>query len=142
MLPLSLIPAPYQLLAKVIAGAVLVLACWYAWHQFTGHYIDIGREEVRKEMQPMIDALKLEKKTLQEAYSDLGTKATACSDSVRELSARSEKKKAAVTVALSNAEKRAIDAQRKAGWLESQLNQPGNAQKSCGDALKAWREQK
>lgn len=137
----ALIPAQYRLIASIIFAAILALACWYAWSQFTGHYIDIGREEVRQELQPKIDALNLEKKTLQDAYAELGQKATACSDSVRELSTESEKKKSAVTVALANAEKRASEAQRKAGWLEGLLNQPDNAQKSCGDALKQWRAQ-
>ncbi len=47
MNPLSLIPAPYQLLAKGIALLALVIALWAAWHSFTGHYIAIGKAEVQ-----------------------------------------------------------------------------------------------
>lgn len=48
MNPFSLIPGPYQLLAKGIALLALLLSLWWAWCQFTGHYIDIGRAEVQK----------------------------------------------------------------------------------------------
>jgi hypothetical protein len=47
MFLLNLIPARFHLLVKVIAGAILLLAIWYVWRQFTGHYIDIGRAEVQ-----------------------------------------------------------------------------------------------
>lgn len=54
----SLIPSGYQLLAKVIASVLLVIALYAAWHSFTGHYVDIGRKEVQLEWdkQKKVDA--------------------------------------------------------------------------------------
>lgn len=46
--PLSLIPSPYLWLAKGIALLGLLLSLWYAWHRFTGHYIDIGKAEIQQ----------------------------------------------------------------------------------------------
>lgn len=132
---LKFVPVEYQWLAKLIAGAVLLLAMWYAWHQFTGHYIDIGKAK----MQPRIDELEADKNTLQNAYADLGTAATKCSDSVRALELASDKKKAASVAALAAVEIRASSAAQQAQWLAEQLAKPEAKGKTCGDALKEWR---
>lgn len=128
---------PYMWLIKLVGIGIMLLALWYAWHQFTGHYIDIGKAA----RQPEVDALAADKKTLQDAYADLGTQATACSDSVNALAAASDKRKAAAAAALVEAEKRASGLQQQAAWLSEQLNKPGIETKSCGDALKEWRTQ-
>jgi chromosome segregation ATPase len=37
----------YLLPIKVIGLVLTIIALWVAWHRFTGHYIDIGRQEVQ-----------------------------------------------------------------------------------------------
>lgn len=69
MNPLSLIPAPYQLLAKIIGIALLCFALLYAWHRFTNHYVEIGRQEVRQELQPKLEACETRYKTLSDQVS-------------------------------------------------------------------------
>lgn len=64
MNPLSLIPAPYQLLAKIIGIALLCFALLYARHRFTNHYVEIGRQEVTQELQPKLEACETRYKTL------------------------------------------------------------------------------
>ena len=38
---------PYNLLAKAVALALLVISLYAAWYNFTGHYIDIGKANVQ-----------------------------------------------------------------------------------------------
>ena len=38
---------PYMLLIKIAGAALFVLAMAYAWHQFTGHYVDIGKAQIQ-----------------------------------------------------------------------------------------------
>jgi hypothetical protein len=54
----------YLIWFKIGAIVVLALAGWYAWNQFTGHYKEIGRVEVRKELQPKLDEAIKEKTIL------------------------------------------------------------------------------
>lgn len=120
----------------------MALVVWWAWgHYIADPYREQGRIEVRKELQPKIDNLKINNKTLTDAYADLGEKATACSDSVRALAAESEKKIAAGIAARAEAEKRASGLQQQAAWLSEQLSKPDNKGKTCSDALKEWRAQ-
>lgn len=64
MNPFSLIPAPYQLLAKIIGIALLCFALLYTWHRFTNHYVEIGRQAVRQKLQPKLEACETRNKTL------------------------------------------------------------------------------
>lgn len=52
-----LVPTPYALLAKALCLIGLALAAIYAWNQFTGHYIEMGRAELR----PKIESLAVQR---------------------------------------------------------------------------------
>lgn len=84
-------PAQIQLVARIIGAAILILACWYAWSQFTGHYIEIGRQE----RQPEIDALVIDKKKLQESYLQISDELTKQNAQISELKKLTEAKKQA-----------------------------------------------
>jgi hypothetical protein len=127
---LGLIPAPYQLIAKCIAVAALCAALLFAWHQFTGHYIDIGKAARQTE----VDQLNLQRQ--QAALA-----AQQCSTSVNVLKAASDRKKAAYDQALEQSKKQAAGLQDQADWLLEQLNKPDARNKGCADALKEWRAQ-
>lgn len=127
---LGLVPAPYQLIAKCIAVAALCAVLLFAWHEFTGHYIDIGKASRQTE----VEQLNLERQ--QAALA-----AQQCSDSVAALQAASDKKRAAYEQALQEAQKRAVGLQDQSNWLLAQLNQPDAKTKGCADALKEWRGQ-
>lgn len=43
-------PLPYGLIAKAIGVVVLVAALLYAWHRFTEHYREQGRDELRPQV--------------------------------------------------------------------------------------------
>lgn len=47
---------PYMLVAKALAVVALLAALAYGWYRFTEHYVEQGREEVRAELQPKLDA--------------------------------------------------------------------------------------
>lgn len=127
---LALVPAPYQLIAKCIAIAALCAALLFAWHQFTGHYIAIGKASRQTE----VDKLNIERQRL--AFA-----AQRCSDSVAALQAAGDKKRAAYTQALQQAQKQAAGLQAQSDWLLAQLNRPDVKNKGCADALKEWRAQ-
>jgi hypothetical protein len=82
---------PYVLAAKLAGVIVFILACWYAWSQFTGHYIEIGRQE----LQPEIDALVIDKKKLQESYLQISDELTKQNAQISELKKLTEAKKQA-----------------------------------------------
>jgi biopolymer transport protein ExbB/TolQ len=86
-----LTPAQIQLVARIIGAAILILACWYAWSQFTGHYIEIGRQE----RQPEIDALVIDKKKLQDSYLQISDELTKQNAQISELKKLTEAKKQA-----------------------------------------------
>jgi len=127
---LGLIPAPYQLLAKAIAVIALCAGLLFSWHQFTGHYVDIGKQSRQTE----VDAL-----TLQLQSSVFA--AQQCNQSVEDLQTASNNKKAAYGLALAEAQKRVSGLQNQSAWLLAQLNKPDAKNKSCADALKQWRAQ-
>jgi hypothetical protein len=97
MNPLDFIPIQYRLLAKAIGAVILVLALWFLWHEFTVHYIDIGRNEVRAELQPQIDEWK-------GAYDVLTAKLAAQNKAVNDLKDVSDQKQRAALVALQKAQ--------------------------------------
>jgi cell division protein FtsB len=70
---LGLIPAPYQLLAKFIGGALIVIAIWFAYHEFTGHYVDQGKAQQLAIDQPKIDALTTAYNSLESATQEQNT---------------------------------------------------------------------
>lgn len=72
------------------------------------------------------------------AYSVLGAKVIEQNKAISDLHAQSEKKKAAGIKALAEAKKRASNAQQQAAWLSQQLAKPSTG-KTCGDALREWR---
>jgi hypothetical protein len=127
---LGLIPAPYQLLARIIAAAALCAALLFAWHQFTGHYVSLGKASRQAE----IDTLNLQ---LQKSM----LAAQQCNQSIADLQTASSNKKAAYTLALAEAQKRAAGLQDQSAWLLAQLNKPDAKSKGCADALKEWRAQ-
>ncbi len=127
---LGLIPAPYQWIARVIAAAALCAALLFAWHQFTGHYVSIGKASRQTE----IDALKLQ---LQKSMFA----AQQCNQSVADLQTASSNKKASYIQAMAEAQKRARGLQDQSDWLLAQLNKPDAKRKGCADALKQWRAQ-
>jgi hypothetical protein len=126
----DLIPTPYQFIAKIIAVVVLCAALICAWHQFTGHYVAIGKASRQLE----VDTLKLQ-------IEKSAFVAQQCSASVNALQAASDKKKLAYSQALADSEKRAMGLQDQSAWLLAQLNKPDAKNKGCADALKEWRAQ-
>lgn len=66
------------LLLKYGAGAIgiicMALAVWWAWgHYIAEPYREQGRIEVRKELQPKIDNLTVDNKSLQDDFDSCGT---------------------------------------------------------------------
>jgi hypothetical protein len=125
---LGFIPAPYQLIAKIIAVVALCFALLFAWHRFTGHYIDVGKDARQVE----VDTLKLQ---LQKSVFT----AQQCNQSIIDMQTAGNNKKAAYTLALAEAQKRATGLQDQSSWLLAQLNKPDAENKGCADALKEWR---
>lgn len=82
-------PAQIQLILRIVGAAIFAIACWYAWNQFTGHYIEIGRQE----RQPEIDALVTDKKRLQESYAQISNELTKQNAQIQELKNISELKR-------------------------------------------------
>lgn len=80
---------PYVLAAKLVGVVIFILACWYAYHSFTSHYIEIGRQE----RQPEIDALVIDKKKLQDSYLQISDELTKQNAQISELKKLTEAKK-------------------------------------------------
>lgn len=56
----KLVPDKFQSIAKLVTSVIFLLLLWFAWNQFTNHYINIGKAQV----QPKLEACLLENATL------------------------------------------------------------------------------
>lgn len=99
----------YLIYIKIAGVIILCLAAWYAWHQFTDHFKEIGRVEVREELQPKLDAEILKTKSLSSAIeiqnnhiANLGIEAEAAQKRFLE----ADKKAKAISVQAANRIKR------------------------------------
>ncbi len=67
MNPFSALTGGYLTLAKGIALLAVLLSLWWAWHSFTGHYVDIGRAEIQAKWDAQIE---LDKKAALQRKAD------------------------------------------------------------------------
>lgn len=131
------VPGPYQLFAKIGVVVLAGLLAWYAWAQFTGHYIDIGRAQ----LQPKLDQAIAENKRVigitykwRDAYALLGNKTAECNASVAALANKSAQAKIASARALKSAEAKATLKQRAVD--AAYARQISEAGKGCSDAVR------
>lgn len=131
------VPGPYRLIAKIGVAILAVLLAWYAWSQFTGHYIDIGRAQ----LQPKIEKLEAEKKQVigithqwRDAYALLGDKTEQCNARVLAIADKGKQARVASAKALKKAEDEATLKQRAINAAYArQISEVG---KACGDAVR------
>jgi len=131
---LGLIPDEYQTIAKIIAVIALCAGLLFAWHEFTGHYKDIGFHSRDLEVLKLTDA----NKGWSTQFGKLTESIGECNAKVNALQTISNKMKEAGIQASSEAEKRAVGFQNQIDWYANLLNQP-HPGKTCADALKQWR---
>lgn len=112
----------------IIAGLIIIgLAAWIVSYERT--IADLEAERAK---------CKVELSDYKAAYQVLAAKAQEQNRAINQIKSETAQKLQAGAKAKAYAENRAIELKQQAQWLSEQLNKPSYG-KTCGDALKEWR---